>query len=271
MSEILMLFPDFKPKALPLSYDDGSKSDIKMIEILNKYGIKCTFNLNSGLFGKGSRISADQVVKLYKNHEIAAHGYNHPLYENLDSLSRVIDIYEDRKELEKLTGNIVNGMAYPFGIREREKVSRSMKEAGILYGRTANETLSFGIPENFLLWDPTCHGTDKEVDRLIDEFLKPTDWKNLRWMSAKLFFIWGHSCEFKDNWERLESICERLSGLDDVWYATNIEIMRYITAYRSIEFSAQGNILFNPSNIELFFCFDGEKVLLKPNETLKLY
>jgi peptidoglycan/xylan/chitin deacetylase (PgdA/CDA1 family) len=41
-----MLFPDGKNKALTLSYDDGVQQDIRMIEILDKYGIKCTFNIN---------------------------------------------------------------------------------------------------------------------------------------------------------------------------------------------------------------------------------
>ena len=36
-------------KALTFSFDDGNVDDIRLIEILNKYGLKATFNLNSGL------------------------------------------------------------------------------------------------------------------------------------------------------------------------------------------------------------------------------
>ena len=43
-------FPEFKLKALTLSYDDGVVFDEKLISILDKYGLKCTFNINSGLF-----------------------------------------------------------------------------------------------------------------------------------------------------------------------------------------------------------------------------
>ena len=45
-----MLFPGGKQKALTLSYDDGVQQDIRFIEILDKYGIKCTFNINSYSF-----------------------------------------------------------------------------------------------------------------------------------------------------------------------------------------------------------------------------
>ena len=36
-------------KAITFSYDDGIESDRKLVEILNRYGMKCTFNLNTGI------------------------------------------------------------------------------------------------------------------------------------------------------------------------------------------------------------------------------
>ena len=37
-----------KLKAVTFSYDDGMTQDIRLIELLNKYNLKCTFNINSG-------------------------------------------------------------------------------------------------------------------------------------------------------------------------------------------------------------------------------
>ena len=34
---------------LVLSFDDGPTEDIKLVELLNKYNMPATFNLNSGL------------------------------------------------------------------------------------------------------------------------------------------------------------------------------------------------------------------------------
>ena len=45
-------FPDFRYKAVTLSYDDGVVFDKKLIQILDEYGLKCTFNLNSERYAK---------------------------------------------------------------------------------------------------------------------------------------------------------------------------------------------------------------------------
>lgn len=45
-----------KMKAITFSYDDGVTQDIYLIELLNKYNLKCTFNLNSELLGKNGTL-----------------------------------------------------------------------------------------------------------------------------------------------------------------------------------------------------------------------
>ena len=50
MNYAFLRFPNFKDKCVTLSYDDGLIYDKKLIEILDKYGLKCTFNLNSEEF-----------------------------------------------------------------------------------------------------------------------------------------------------------------------------------------------------------------------------
>ena len=48
--EKYMRFPEGKAKAATFSYDDGVKSDLRLLKIFAKYGVKATFNLNSLLF-----------------------------------------------------------------------------------------------------------------------------------------------------------------------------------------------------------------------------
>ena len=48
-------FPGGKTKSVTYSYDDGCRQDIKVAEILRRYGIRGTFNINSGLFGKKAK------------------------------------------------------------------------------------------------------------------------------------------------------------------------------------------------------------------------
>ena len=46
---IKKLYPEGKTKAFNVTYDDGVLQDKEFVQILNKYGIKGTFNLNSEL------------------------------------------------------------------------------------------------------------------------------------------------------------------------------------------------------------------------------
>ena len=50
---IQKLYPGGKPKAFNISYDDGVLQDVRFVALLNKYGLKGTFNLNSGLMKTG--------------------------------------------------------------------------------------------------------------------------------------------------------------------------------------------------------------------------
>lgn len=61
MKTIYTCFPGGKHKALSLSYDDGKTADRKLIELLNRHGIKGTFHLNSGLMGKDDNVSAEEA------------------------------------------------------------------------------------------------------------------------------------------------------------------------------------------------------------------
>ena len=88
MKAMYLRFPDFKKKALTLSYDDGVRQDVRLMSILNKHGIKCTFNINTGTFDSQphlkdkmiGRMTAEEVLELYLNsgHEVAVHAYTHP-------------------------------------------------------------------------------------------------------------------------------------------------------------------------------------------------
>ena len=58
-----------KMKAVTFSYDDGVTQDRKFVEMLDKYNLKCTFNLNSEFLGnegtityKGVTVSGNKVL-----------------------------------------------------------------------------------------------------------------------------------------------------------------------------------------------------------------
>ncbi len=271
--EMYFRFPNFKTKAVTLSYDDGTIYDRQLIEVLDKYGIKCTFNLNSGLFGKGNHLKQEEVKTLYKNHEIAVHTYSHPHLEYLTDAEVCLEILDDRRNLETMSENIVDGMAYPYALRDRKRIPELVKKCGIAYARTTNSTHNFALPENFLTWDPTCHHNDTEFFDLAENFLLPNDIKHPWRIVPKIFYLWGHSYEFNnmDNWDRLESICQKIGQKDDVWYATNGEIEKYVSAYNSVKKSCDGHIIHNPTTVPIYTAVNViNEIVINPGETIKI-
>ena len=140
-------FPEGKIKALTFSYDDGAAPDERLVEIFNRHGLKATFNLNAVHYLDKPEEKAGYLKKLYAGHEIACHGKTHPFFERLPQMSLVEDILEDRRELEKLTGKIINGMAYPYGTYD-SNVIQTLRSLGIVYSRTVKSTGRFGFPDD---------------------------------------------------------------------------------------------------------------------------
>lgn len=231
-----LLLPEGKKKVLTLSYDDEVTQDIRFVEILNKYGIKCTFNLNSGTFGIKEKvvhykngvevdhikISKEQAKTLYVGHEIAAHTVHHLDLGKISDDEVIKEVTEDMNELSEIAGYAVKGMAYPYGTFNNH-IDELLKNCGILYSRTVEDTHEFGIPENFLQWHPTINFGEQRFDELVDRFLDDSD-DDIN--NPKLFYIWGHSYEFDayNSWDRFEEFCKKISGREDVLYATNMEV-----------------------------------------------
>lgn len=256
-------FPEGKNKALTLSYDDGVFTDKRMIKILDKHGLKCTFNLNSGLFSEkdavvSGRLSLNQAKELYTHscHEIAIHGKTHPFLEKLPLPVALHDIIEDRKCLEHLFGRIVRGMAYPYGTYNEALVD-GLGNLGIAYARTVISTQDFRLPTDWLRLTATCHHNDPALSSIVDKFLQETPERD-PW----LFYLWGHTYEFDNdnNWNVIEEFAEKLgkNSSSEIWYATNIEIYEYIEAYRRLVFSIDFKYVYNPSAIPVWFAADND-------------
>lgn len=244
------LYPGGRTKALTMSYDDGNIADRKLVELFNKFGIKGTFHLNSGSFGRGETIREEEVNELFSGHEISVHTVTHPFLQNLPFEKIIEEIMGDRKKLEEISKYVVTGMSYPFGTYN-DDVLKILPMLGIEYSRTVNSHGNFSIPENFLTWHPTCHhnGNIKELgQKLID-----SNYKNL-----SLLYVWGHSYEFnrQDNWHIIEEFCEMMANKEDIWYSTNIEICHYIKAMKCLQFSADMKMVSNPSALPVWISVD---------------
>ncbi len=228
-----------KLKAVTFSYDDGVTQDIRLIELLNKYSLKCTFNLNSELLGKPGilirenqrishyKVTPQDVKYVYDGHEVAAHTLTHPFLPAVTDEAEIIrQVEQDRINLSELAGYEVVGMAYPGGgINNDDRVADIIRRGtNIKYARTTDITDRYDLQSNLYRFNPNvCH--IMEFDRMMQmgrEFVDLTPEK------PQIYYIWGHSYEMDyrpDYWIKLEEFFKLISGREDIFYGTNAEVL----------------------------------------------
>lgn len=226
-----------KLKAITFSYDDGITQDIRLIDLLNKYGLKCTFNLNSELLGRkgillceGQRIShykihPEDVKNVYEGHEVAVHTLTHPNLTQLSNDEIIHQVEQDRQNLSDLVGYEVVGMAYPCGgINNDDRTAKIIQEnTGVKYCRTITCSNNFLPQDNLYRFNPSAYHLDFDnLMRLGQKFI------DLDPQAPHIFYIWGHSYEMDccpDYWIRLEEFFKLISNKSDIFYGTNKDVL----------------------------------------------
>ncbi|MDJ0657731.1 MAG: polysaccharide deacetylase family protein [Xanthomonadales bacterium] len=255
-------FPGGETRVVVLSYDDGPAQDRRWVELLNRYGIKGTFHLNSGRLGQaaewmeqqigrpGEHVTANELKDLYAGHEISGHTVNHPYLTELQPPQVRLEVQQDVAALEQLAGYPVSGLAYPFGAHN-EQVVQELVASGVNHARTAQATGHFEVPGDFLRWNPTAHHS--QALEAIHRFLDSTHRR------PSVLMIWGHSWEFDadrsdNNWQLAESICTTLAGQDNLWSAGFGELVAYLEAVKGLQM-VDGNWV-NPSRTTVWIQTD---------------
>ena len=227
-----------KMKAVTFSYDDGVTQDQRLIEMLDKYGLKATFNVNSeclglpgmqevrGMKATHNKVQACDVREIYKNHEVAVHTLTHPMLPKCDDAEVIRQVEQDRVNLSELAGYDVVGMAYPGGgvNHDDRVVDLIQRHTGVKYARTIISTYSFELQKDMHRFNPTIFHLDHEkLMELGRQFIDAEP------KEPMLFYIWGHSYEFDfaNTWDQFEEFCKLISGHDDIFYGTNREVFGY--------------------------------------------
>jgi len=224
------MFPGGKTKAMTFSYDDGVGQDRRLVALLNRYGLKGTFNLNSGLQDASNhwvrngveirRMDIEVLPDLYRSHEIACHALTHPRLETLEKEAIEREILLDRENISRLFGRPVRGFAYPYGTYG-DTVVDVLAENGFGYARTTQRSGDFEMQNDLLRFKPTCRHADAGLMDLAQKFAA------LQTDEPKVFYVWGHSYEFDldRNWDAFERFCAFIAGRDDIFYGTNAEVL----------------------------------------------
>ena len=273
---IVMRYPEGRAKAFTMSYDDGYYQDVRLVEIMNKNGLKGTFNIGAGRIAKtdatrgGELLSAKQIKELYvpNGHEVAAHSYSHPVLVDLPTENVTYEYIRDKAILEDITGTIVRGSAYPYS-NYNDKVLEALKACGISYARGGQETEAFHLPTDWLQIKNTARHVNPRLMELGEFYV---GYAVPPHMPSTLFYLMGHSFEFDrdNNWDLIESFAEMIGGHDDIWYATNGEIFEYLQACELLEFSADGSMVKNPTAIDIYIDYLYKQRIVPAGKTIRM-
>ena len=187
-----LYWPEGKRKAFTLSYDDGIEQDRRLVRMMNERKVRGTFNLNSGLFGRKGRVAAgkkevdhikipaEEIIRLYENHEVAGHGVNHESMYGMDTARCAEEILTCRKELEQITGRPLTGFAYAFGAVD-ENILNAVRLSGISYAH---------LPINLISHWIFCNGIQPVIMMMKESW-------NLQMLFCQMIFIFP--CTVRQN------------------------------------------------------------------------
>lgn len=264
-------YPYGKAKAFNITYDDGILQDVRFVALLNQYGLKGTFNLNSVLMEQEfewvhengmvvKRLSVDAVRHLYDGHEIASHTLTHPYMHDKTEAELMWEIGEDKRRLEAVFGREVAGFAVPFH-HYSERIADCVKHCGFEYGRMSEETRGYAPWQDPYFWCCGIFHLAPELDAYMDGFFNSTD-------ELALCQIVGHSYDLDaaDMWEKMEAIFRKISEDEEILPMTHIEIVRYIRAMEQAVITEHS--IHNPSDQTLWFRVNGTVHRVEPGETI---
>lgn len=268
---IRKLYPYGKKKAFNVTYDDGVLQDIRFVKLLNQYGLKGTFNLNSALSANEfewthesgcvvKRLKTEDVAALYTGHEIASHTLTHPYMDSLTKDEIRHELSADKANLEKLFRQEIKGFAVPFEYYSK-LIETCVKECGFEYARISEESYSFCPQTDFYNWRATVFHCCNALWDLTRQFLETDE-------ELAVFQIVGHTYDLdvENKWDLIERIFQTVSRQHDTLPMTTIEIIDYLKAMNKADITDQ--YIQNNSDMRLWFAVDQTVYEVLPYERI---
>lgn len=220
-------------KYIVISYDDGTVHDKRMIEILNKYNVRATFNLNSGLDDyvwyyqdkiKIERLTLKDNVELYKNHEVASHTLTHPYLTDLSKEELIFQINQDIENLSKTFNRKISSFAVPFTSYTEREIDIIKEHCNVTNARVSQfkKIDDFSLPIDPYHIGINALGNLDDVFERLDAFDK--------YNGTSLFVIAGHSYDFhvENKWNHLEKLLNHILKMKNVEIVTMEEAVKIL-------------------------------------------
>jgi len=249
-------FPRNAVCAVTTSWDDNSKADTEISEILDSVRMKGTFYVDpegpsrnlKGTFYEDQRnpeadpLTDPQLQTLARDHEVGSHTWSHVKLTSCSPEEAREELILSKEYLEKVTSRSVLGLAYPYG-KNSGKIQRLANQCGYLFARTTQLGQVSFPPTNPYSWGVSVEAITRSglPEKLITSRLFSNAalayLLNLTSDSMKLalglfekarlhrgvWHLFGHSSEAlkPKNREQFLDLCHYVARRDDVWYATN--------------------------------------------------
>lgn len=217
-------------KIVSLSFDDGTIYDKRFIDLLNKYGLRATFNLNSGLKDfiwyyedkPIRRLNLEESKEIYKGHEVASHSLTHPYFSSLDEKRQIQEVEEDILNLENIFSRKIEGFAFPFIDQTEANIQVVKNNIDLKYIRCSIFTEKI-LPKDRYHVGINALYDDKDIYEKLERYKS-----NI--LPNSLFVIAGHSYEFevKNDWEKIENLLKYLKENDDLLVLPLIDAVKLL-------------------------------------------
>ncbi len=242
------------------SWDDGHVLDLRLADLLDRYGIKGTFYIARET---KDRLSENDIKNIAARHEIGAHTITHRNLNEISITEAGQEINESKEWLEGVVGSAPKVFCYPRG-SYNEEVKKIVQAAGFVGARTVERNIGSG-GDNFALpvtlqvypfpwrmrdsrrlhlsrhlWEP-LFGHRSQIKNLS---LPMTSWLNWNALAENIllspnngsyFHLWGHSWEIEkyDLWEKLEKFLQFAANRKEIIFLTNSETVEYYENFNS--------------------------------------
>ena len=236
------------------SWDDGHKLDLRIVELLDRHGLKGTFYIAKRCLDE--QLCREEIARIDAAHEIGAHSLTHRRLDQLSFQEAYREIKGSKDFLENLLGHPVNMFCYPGGFYN-EQTLEIVESSGFIGARTV-EKFCVSVNNPYLM-GTTVHcyphplrKVSKNRYMLNRYLLQPLqqNYQGIRrlrlpltsyfsWIGlAKATFdyvrqnggiwhLWGHSWEIEKYgmWNDLEEILSYVANREAILYLTNGEVI----------------------------------------------
>ena len=233
------------------SWDDGHPLDLKLAEMLARYGVPATFYLPVERTKRGC-MRPDEMMEISRSFDVGGHTYHHVNLRKVPARDAREEIIGGKNRIEDVIGRELASFCYPYG-EYNNRVVETVKEAGFIGARTTR-CLNRSVGDPFRM-GPTVHAKDwwfgphvahsvasRDAGLLL--FMLRNGLLSKGWDDVALgtldfiidrggvWHLYGHSWEIDGNgdWARLERVLRGISTrAESVRSMDNSQLIRAYT------------------------------------------